>query len=103
MEVVGTDFKGLWLEREDPRKSGNFYKALVRATIMFGMENWVMSPRIGKTLGGFHDRVKHWLYGKWPTRDTMGRWVYPPLDAAMAPVELQEVDMYVLHRHNPVS
>ena len=40
-----------------PRNSGNFYKVLVQATLLFGAESWGMPPCIGSTLGGFHPRV----------------------------------------------
>ena len=37
-------------EGELPRTYGKFYK-------LFGTESWVMSPKIGRTLGGLHNRV----------------------------------------------
>ena len=44
--------------------SGMFYTAVVQEILLYGLEAWVMSPRIGKALGGFH----HWLI-----RRLMGR------------------------------
>ena len=44
-------------ELMDPQTSGNFYKGVVQATILFGAESWVMSPRIGRALGGFQCRL----------------------------------------------
>ena len=44
-------------EGSDPRTFGNFYKAMVQSTLFFGSETWVMSPRIGRTLGRFHHRL----------------------------------------------
>ena len=32
-------------EGADPRTSGNFYKAVVQATLLFGPETWMMTPR----------------------------------------------------------
>ena len=49
--------KILGWERAYPHISGNFYKAVVQVTLLFSAESWVMSPRIGRTLGGFHHRV----------------------------------------------
>ena len=39
-------------EGADPRKSKNFYKAVVQTILLFGAEYWVMYPRIGMTLTG---------------------------------------------------
>ena len=62
-----------------------------------------MYPSIGNTLGGFHHRVYHRLSVMSPRRGTTGMWVYPPLDAAMMEVFLEEVETYVLLRHNIVA
>ena len=40
-----------------PPDFGDFYKAVVQATLMFGTETWVMHPRTGRTLGRFYHRV----------------------------------------------
>ena len=41
----------------DPWEYGKFYKAVVQLTLLFGSEIWVMSTRIGRTLGGLHHKV----------------------------------------------
>ena len=87
----------------DPWTDGTFYKAVVQVTLLFGADTWVMSPRIGKTLGGFHHRVFHWLVLMRPRQDIAPRWFHPPLDAVMASVGLEEVDMYVLRCQNTVA
>ena len=81
----------------DPRNSGNLYKAVVQATLLFSAETWVMCPSIWRNLGGFHHKVARRLAGIMPRRDTTGRWVYPFMDVAMTEVDLEEVDTYVLH------
>ena len=50
------------------------YKAFVRAILLFILETWVMTPRIGRTLGGFRLRVTRRLEGMQPQRDMEGRW-----------------------------
>ena len=70
---------------------------IVQATLLFGSEAWVINPRIGSTLRGFHHRVDCYLEGMQLKRDMPGRWEYPPLDAAMAEVGLKDVETYVLH------
>ena len=58
----------------DARTSGMLYKAFVRAILLFSLETWVMTPRIGRTLGGFRLRVTRRLEGMQPQRDMEGRW-----------------------------
>ena len=84
MRIIG--WKGA-----DLRTSRNFYKAVVQSTLLFSAEIWFMSPRIGKTLGGFHHRVACRMTGMRLSRDTAGRWVYPHLDVAIISVGLEEV------------
>ena len=42
------------LEREGsiPRVSGMFFTAVVQAVLIFGLEMWVMTPRMGQDQGG---------------------------------------------------
>ena len=66
-------------------------------------KSWVVPPWIGRTLGGFHQRVTRWIAKMQPNRDVTGRWIYPLLDAAMKAVEMEEVDMYVLRIQNTIA
>ena len=43
--------KILGREGDDPWTSGNFYEAVLQATLLFGTETWAISPSIGKSLG----------------------------------------------------
>ena len=69
-----------WLSRilvgggADPQKSGTFYKVVVQEILLFGVETWVMTSRIGRTLGSFHHRVARRTAVIWPRREMMGRW-----------------------------
>ena len=76
----------------DPRTYRNFYKEVVQATLLFGADSWVMSPRIWRTLDGFHHKVARRLEKMQPKRDMMGGWIYPPLDATMKEVGMEEVE-----------
>ena len=44
------------LQREEvnPRVLGMFVKAMVQAVLLFWLEIWVMTPRMGKYIGGFN-------------------------------------------------
>ena len=67
-------------EGADPRTFGTFYKELVQETLMFSADTWVTTSKIGRTLGGFHHIVAHWIVGMQTSKDTPGRWVNTPLD-----------------------
>ena len=40
-----------------PMVSGMLFKVVVQAVLIFGAETWVITPRMGRTLGGFQQRV----------------------------------------------
>ena len=62
---------------------GCFILFLVYAVLLCGSETWVMSPRIGKTLGGFHHQAVGILM-RWQLKRRLdGTWYYPPLLEAM--------------------
>ena len=41
--------------------SGFFFKAVVQAVMLFGLETWLVTPCMGKNLGGFQDQVARLL------------------------------------------
>ena len=59
-----------------PRVSGLFYKAVVQSIMLFGAETWVVTPRMGKALGGVQNQVTIRLTGRLPQRIPEGRWRY---------------------------
>ena len=60
-------------EGEDPRTSVTFYKAVVQETLFFELDIWLMIPRIGNTLVGFHHRVDRCMAVIQPRQDMVGR------------------------------
>ena len=48
-------------EGASPRVSGFFFKAVVQSVLLFGAETWVVTPHMGRVLGGFQDQVARWL------------------------------------------
>ena len=62
----------------------------MKVFIVFGSETWVVKPRIGKLLGGFHHRVAHRLTRQQPRKGRDIGWVYIPLAEAMAEEGLQK-------------
>ena len=55
-------------EGEDARTSGIFYVEVVQVVLLYGLKTWLMSPRIGRTLGGFHHRVSRRMTRRKPRR-----------------------------------
>ena len=83
-----------------------FYVEVVQAVLLYGLETWVMSPRIVRTLGGFRRSVARRLIEWQPRRVIDGMWVYPLLaeamDEAMAEALLKEVETYIPCCNNTV-
>ena len=70
---------------------------VMQSVLLYGSEKWVMYPRIGKTLVGFHHWMARRLTGQKPKRRLDGTWDYPhpPLAEAMAEAGIQEVETYL--------
>ena len=52
------------------------YLVVVQLVMIYGSKTWVMTPHIGRVLGGFHHRVALRLMGRQPWRGRYGVWVY---------------------------
>ena len=61
-------------EGAKPRVSGMFFKAVVQAVLIFGLEMWVMNTRMGGAIGLFQYRVAIWITGRYPLRFLDGSW-----------------------------
>ena len=66
--------------------TGGFYVAVVQAMILFGLETWVVNPRLEKALVGFHHRAVWKMVGMGTKHQLEVAWVYPPIGAALATV-----------------
>ena len=49
----GRLYRILSWEGADPKVSGHFYKAVVQAVVLFGVETWVLTPRMERALDSF--------------------------------------------------
>ena len=78
-------------EGEDPKVSGNFYKAVAQAVLLFGTETWVLTQRMERALESFQSRVARRITGKKPRRRAYGSWDYPPLAEALGEAGLEGV------------
>ena len=61
-------------EGEGPRVSIFFFKSVVQLVLIFVAETWVVTPRMGRVLGGFQDHMAWILMGRLPRRRLDGRW-----------------------------
>ena len=59
-------------EGSDKRVSGNFFKAVVQAVLLFGAETWVLTPRIERALESFLHGAARRINGKQSRRGGMG-------------------------------
>ena len=60
-------------EGADPWTFSNFYKVVFQSNLLFGSETWVVTLRIGRTLGGFHHRMARCLAAIHPKQNMVGR------------------------------
>ena len=67
----------------DKRTAVRFYVAVVQVVIMFGSEMLVLTTCSEKSLKGFRHRAVRRMAGIGPKRQRGGKWVYPPIGAAL--------------------
>ena len=53
-----------------------FFKDVVQAVLLFVSETWVVTPYVGKALGGFQDQVARALTGCLPCRTPDRNFIY---------------------------
>ena len=80
--------------------SGQFFKAVTQAVLLFGAETWVLTPRMERALGSFQHRVARRLTSRQPRRRVGGSWEYPPLEEAMVEAGFMGIRKYITRRHN---
>ena len=73
----GTLLRVLSREGADKRVSGNFFKAVVQAVLLFGVETWVLTPRIERALESFLNGAARRITRRKPHRGGYGQWTYP--------------------------
>ena len=86
-----------------PQVSGFFFKAVVQAVLIFGAETWVVTPCMGKDLGGFHTQVARRLTGGLPRKTPERRWRYTLEATAREEAGLLTMEDYIRRRQNTVT
>ena len=89
--------KILGREGADKIMAVRFYVEVVKVVLMFGSKTWVLTPRLEKTLEGFHHRSAWRMVDMVPKRQTDGTGVYLPIGEALKIVELEEIRVYTTH------
>ena len=80
--------------------SGNLYKAVAQAVLLFREETWVLTQRLEKSLERFQSRVARRLTRKQPWRRTDGSWDCPPLAEALGEAGLEGIRKSITRRQN---
>ena len=63
------------------------FNTVVQAVLIFGLEKWVLTPRMEQTMGSFQYRVARRITGRHPMIQEERGWDYPPLAVVMDEVE----------------
>ena len=90
-------------EGAHPKVSGNFYKAVAQAVLLFGAETWFLIPRIERSLDSFQHRVARRITGKHPRQQAGGNWEYPPLMEALGEADFEGIRKSITSRQNKVA
>ena len=87
----------------DTKVSGNFYKAVAQAVLLFEAETWVLTLRMERALDSFQNRVARRITGKQPRRRADGSWEYPPLAEALGEAGFEGIRKSVTRRQNTIT
>ena len=83
--------------------SGFFFKAMIQAVMLFGAETWVIIPRMGTALGGFHTQMERRLTGQLQWRTIDETWKYTSAAMAREAAGFLTMDEYIQRRHNTLA
>ena len=113
MEVVGNLQKARkgcpWLTRILGREgaslgvSGIFCKTVLQVVLLFGSETWLVTPHMGRSLGGLQHRVSSRITGRQPKQQADGSWEYPPMEIDMQEAGFEDMGEYFPKRQNAVA
>ena len=76
---------------------------MIQEVLLFVEENWVVNPRMGKSLGGVQTQVERRMTGQLPRSTTGGKWRYTSLAAAREEAGFLTMEEYVRRRKNMVT
>ena len=76
---------------------------MTQAVLLFGAETWVVTPLMGKDLGGLQTQVEIFLTGRILRRTTYGTWRYNSAATAREAAGFLTMEEYVRRRQNKVA
>ena len=76
---------------------------MIQAVLIFGAENWLVTPFMGKALGGFQTQVEILLTGNLPRRTTDRKWRYTSAVVAREAAGFLMMEEYSRRRQNMVA
>ena len=77
--------------------------AVVKVVLLFGSETCVLTPWLEKYLQGFHHQSARSMASMGPKRQEYGTWVYPPIEASLEMVGMEEIRVYIACLQNTVA
>ena len=81
--------------RGRPLGDGNFYRAVVQAIILYGLEAWVISVAMGRKIEGSHIVLVRQIMGKQARRIGDGMWETPGEEVVLEAVGMQSEMVYI--------
>ena len=79
------------------------FKAFVQLVLLFGTQNWVVTPHMVRYLGGFQYQVVRVLMGRIPWCSLEVRWEDTLMEAARAEAGFETMKTYIRQRQNMVA
>ena len=90
-------------EWTDKRVSGKFFRLVVQQVLLFGVETWLMTPRIERALESFMHGSACSITGRQLQRWWDGKCYYPSLQGAMQEAGFIEIRESITRRQNTVA
>ena len=90
-------------EGADAKVSGNFFKAVMQAVLLFRAETWVLTPRIERALESFQHGAVRRITGRQPWRMGDGCWKYPPIKDSTREAGFKGIRKAITRRQNTVA
>ena len=63
--------------------------SVVQVVLLFRSETWVLTPRLEKSLEGFHHRAARRMAGMGPKHQQDGKFMYQPIGAELTMLGLE--------------
>ena len=82
---------------------GEFFKVVVQQVLLFGVETWVVTPRMERALSSFMHGAAMRITGRQPRRGWDRKWFYPSLEGAMKAAGFKDIRTSINTRQNMVT